>query len=70
MRCEECDKCEGYYRYKTASHGRNRLVTYYCKHEEGNDKGRHGLGIICMSRDGVEDKVKTSPRWCPLKQKQ
>lgn len=65
-KCYECVYLTGLYRYKTDSTGKGRLVNYYCKHPQGKDKGRAGYGHITMSRDGIESKIKTSPKWCPL----
>ncbi|MEN6313276.1 MAG: hypothetical protein ABFD25_03390 [Clostridiaceae bacterium] len=67
-RCWLCDHCKGYYRYKTDTTGHGRLVSYYCEHPIMEGKAGHE-SFIAMSSVSVEDKIKTSPRWCPMRQK-
>jgi len=63
--CFNCVYQEGYYRYKTASRGRNRLVVYYCTHPK-HKKEWNKRKQICMARNGVYEKVTTRKKWCPL----
>lgn len=65
-RCRTCNYRQGYYRYKTATRGRNRLVDIYCEYY---GKDREKIRWIAKAKDGIEEKIKTRPRWCPLKVK-
>lgn len=62
--CFVCKWMQGYYRYKTATRGRPRLVSFYCEFFNPDVRRR-----IVNARYGVAEKMKTSPRWCPLKMK-
>ena len=68
-KCSTCEFCKGYYRYKTDTTGLGRLVNYYCEHKDGENAGPWETGSITCSRNGVGSKVRTSPRWCPLRSK-
>ncbi|MHB8061274.1 MAG: hypothetical protein ACYDG2_01365 [Ruminiclostridium sp.] len=60
MKCSECE----YKVYEPSKGGINR---YYCSHPEVT-KGV-GSRMICRTeRHSTMLKIKTSPKWCPLKQ--
>lgn len=60
MNCKDCG-------YKIFEKGNGSPNRYYCKHPEATKMGSR---MICRTeRDKTELTIKTSPRWCPLRQK-
>jgi hypothetical protein len=63
--CNWCSNCGHYYRGKNRKVG--CLKMSFCEHptiKESND-GKHKW--LATWRWSLLDKLKTSPRWCPLK---
>lgn len=59
MKCRECN-------YKVFEKGNGDPNRYYCTHP----KAIAGVGsrMICRTDRGSEElKIKTSPKWCPIK---
>lgn len=64
--CEFCKYAEYYYRGKNRKAGCLKMA--FCEHPKAPDfsQGRHRK-FLATYRWELIDKVKTSPRWCPLK---
>jgi hypothetical protein len=62
MKCIDCE-------HKSFWSGNGDPNRYYCLHPEAV-AGR-GAQMICRTdRHSTEIKIKTSPKWCPLRQKE
>lgn len=59
MKCSEC-------KYKKFEEYNGSPSRYYCIHQDAAENA--SANIICRcDRGSSELKIKTSPRWCPLK---
>ncbi len=61
MKCSECS----YAKFEKINGSPNR---YYCVHKDIKNYINAGRELICRTeRCSTEMKIKTSPRWCPLR---
>lgn len=69
-RCKYCEYCKqiGRQQSNRYTYGRKH---YYCKHQDAKTPPNIAEGFICFGENNKESKItiKTSPRWCPLKDK-
>ena len=65
--CFGCKHKENYYRYKTATRGRPRLVSSYCGHPKIKEEDGGFKRFIENNRYGLI--IVESPLWCPLRRK-
>lgn len=73
MNCILCEFNKEYYRYKTRREDGNDCIVMYCEHPkaEGN---KYESKRICTYREygslrtGKDNRIRTSPRWRPLKE--
>lgn len=67
--CEFCPSAVAYYRGKNRKPGCLKIA--YCSNKktpERYDRGPHkGQRFIATYRWQITDRIKTSPRWCPLR---
>ncbi len=64
MKCSEC-------KYLLFEKGNGNPNRYYCKNSVISEKRLCGAVMICRCDRGSEElKIKTSPKWCPLKSKE
>lgn len=63
--CSTCTVCRGFYQHRIANGKRQRFMFYYCHHmnvTKGREKGRY----ISCAKNGLWDKKKQVPAWCPI----
>lgn len=62
MKCKECKFCK----FAEDKGGCNR---YYCTHPTACEKNLCSAVLLCRTdRHDDKLKIKTAPRWCPLKE--